>query len=156
MSIKFKQNLPSILMLLFGIFLLILIPYQVSGVKITSLGPKFLPYLVAIGITILSLLSVIEGFLNKESIGEEADRETKENKSYIRTILTLLSLVIWLLLVPIIGFVITTIAFIATIIVIIGEYKIYQLIIIPLVVAFSVYYIFNNILNVILPEGIFF
>lgn len=157
MAIKLKHNLPSILMMLFGISLILLIPYQVSGVKVSAMGPRFIPYLVAIIITILSFLTLIDGLVEKKDPVENDETEKEGTKvSYSRVILTFISLALWIILVPLLGFIITTILLIAAVIAIVGEFKVYQIIIIPIIVSLAVYYIFNELLNVILPEGIFF
>lgn len=147
-----KSNIPSLFMALFGIIILIIIPFEVRDTGNETFGPRFLPYLAASLVVILSILSIFEQKFIKSDY-EGLKKLTK--KDYFRLFLILITMIAWFLLISWLGFILTTILFTISVMYIIGNRKIWQLIVTPLLLTFVIYFVFNELLNVILPTGVF-
>lgn len=118
MSGRLSSFLPQLFMIMFGVLLLYFIPQQINDVSDTPIGPRFFPTMISIMIIVMSVSSLISAFLrNRKVVASEVEEQSKEQKDqsayakekgYKQVGLTFAALIIWTLLMPMIGFVVTT------------------------------------------------
>ncbi|WP_053362534.1 tripartite tricarboxylate transporter TctB family protein [Bacillus sp. FJAT-27251] len=159
MSNKLNHSLPSLFMAVFGVLLIIIIPFQIDEVQISMMGPRFFPYFLSIMVVLLSILSFAAEF-KKQKRTEERSQPVEagrmEKKYYWRVFLIFISLVAWIYIVPILGFILTTVIFIALVMLIIGSRKWRQILLVPTLFTLFIYYVFKMLFYVPLPEGFFY
>ena len=116
-------------------------PPGIGGVP----GPAFYPQLVFYIWVLLSILLFISGVKNKKRYFSYKLSDPRIKRGIIVIIVTFLYLILW-------GkgrFVINTTIYLGTIMLILGE-KLLNTIIAALAISFFVYYVFNNLFNVLL------
>ncbi len=155
-----KEYIHKVLMILFGIIVLFLIPHQIKVPLNSDVSPRAFPYAVTflvIGISLISLIADIithkkrSAVQSNESLTEE-DHEKKSKIVNFKVILMFTITVLWIVLVPIIGFILTTFAFIMASMLIMGNHNKIQLLVVPLIFSPVVYYVFGILLKVDIPE----
>lgn len=151
-----RANLPNIIMILLGLLVILIIPYQISEASGgTVLGPRFFPYLLGIGIILFSVISMFSTGKEPSAIPKEDQEmtgETEGKKDYLRTGLLFVSILFWILVVPIAGFIITTTLVTMAAMILIGCRKKLTLGWVPLAFSLVVYYVFAILLHIALPE----
>lgn len=156
-----KGNVHKILMIIFGLIVLYLIPHQIKVPLNSDVSPRAFPYTVTFLIIGITLISMIGDMIKRKRVeGEspsnmgalEENSEEKSKKIYLKVVLMFISTALWIILVPIIGFILTTIAFMATGMIIMGTKNKIQLILTPLIFSIAVYYVFAILLKVDIPE----
>lgn len=153
-----KELLPNIFMMLFGLLVIFIIPYQIEQQDSSFFGPRFFPYLASTLVFVFSLGSIIYSIW-KGNNGKERSHNSAEwtdKKNYIRVLLIFICLVFWIYFVSVTGFIITTIVFIATTSVIIGGRNPLTVLLVTILFTFIVYYVFTILLKINLPKGMFF
>lgn len=145
-----KRKTPDILMLLFGIVILLIIPTQIKSSGDNIYGPRFFPYILSLTLIIFSFISI---FL-KSNID---DIKTKLIKySNIRVLIILILMISWVFFANIIGFALSTFIFSLSTMIVMGNRKYLQLIIVPVVLTGIIYYVFSELLDIFLPSNMFF
>ncbi|WP_161493904.1 tripartite tricarboxylate transporter TctB family protein [Virgibacillus necropolis] len=127
--------------------MIIIIPYEVRSSGEEALGPRFFPYMLSIIIILLSIISIFEKEINEN---KKKDKKLKKI-DYFRLLYVLIGMVAWVFLAPLIGFILSTVVFTASVMYIVGNRKLFQLIFIPLILTAVLYYVFTGLLNVFLP-----
>ncbi|PAV30777.1 hypothetical protein CIL05_03375 [Virgibacillus profundi] len=131
----------------------------------THLDPGSYPKLLALLLFLLSLILVIKSSVNllksKTSLFDSGIKDflKKQWKEYKLVVYSLVILGLYILLLNVLGFIISSIAFIIAAGLLIGPKKKKDLItisIVSFVVTFGVYFFFENVLYVRFPNGIFF
>ncbi|WP_157812097.1 tripartite tricarboxylate transporter TctB family protein [Alteribacter populi] len=118
-----------------------------------SLGPSFYPKLLAISFVILGLILVWMSFRNKE-VEQEKDQEEKKSffhKGNLRVLMVIGTGIFYIIMMDLLGFIITTILLVILLMTITGERLWWKMGVTSVIVAFSLYLIFRNLLNVLLP-----
>ncbi|MDT8862145.1 tripartite tricarboxylate transporter TctB family protein [Alkalihalobacillus sp. MEB130] len=165
---KVRELISAIAFLLFSIFMYVS-TNNIRSMTDMGVGPDFAPKLVAIGIFILSAIHLIKvlkdwkkPIAEKEEVGEEqVKRDYKKfhiKKKYRNAFLTILAIALYFFSVPILGFLLSTIIYLLLQMFLLGERKYWNIpvfLILSIVVACSVYYIFRLVFEVRLPVGIF-
>ncbi|OZT76083.1 tripartite tricarboxylate transporter TctB family protein [Vreelandella boliviensis] len=150
---------PSICTALIGLAIFILVPFQIDlshmrGSNLSGVDARTLPYLLSFSIIFLSLLEII--LINRKKTKESNANKKPQYLNMLRVCITFLSIVLWILLVPIIGFIISMIILLAFVMMVMGNRKILQLILVPVITSVLLNYIFTTFLGRTLPTGIFF
>lgn len=139
---------------LFGIVLIIIIPYQIEQVSSSMVGPQFIPYLAAGVIILSSLSSIVNNLVKKPNYEKNEEGEGQAN--YLSVALVFTCIILWILLVPIIGYIIATLLATAFTCFVFKDRKIIRITLVSVLFSLGSYYIFTEILQVNLPAGIFF
>ncbi|MFD1849577.1 tripartite tricarboxylate transporter TctB family protein [Oceanobacillus bengalensis] len=134
---------------------------QMSASKI---GSDFLPQVVAIGLFILSIILFINAFVGwrkeKKLAEETVATETKEKKEKISYTLVFISLglmAVYLVLIPILGFLIATSVYLFVQIYLIApedKKSIIKFAVVSILISAFVYFVFKNVFYLMLPAGI--
>ena len=92
--------------------------------------------------------------IRKEGIKKE--EQTGEPGAMLQVIVTMGFIILYLIVMPYLGFVIATLVFVAGIMLYLGMRNILVLIFVPIGVTLFGYLVFNNILYIFLPRGVIF
>lgn len=110
-------------------------------------GPAFMPRIFAVALMILSIILLIQSFFTKEKAPETKMKMIG---------LTMGIVLIYLLLIPTLGFYSSTILFVLVLILITKLKKPILLVVIPVAVPLFVFVFFEKMLRVPIPTGILF
>ncbi|WP_102347752.1 tripartite tricarboxylate transporter TctB family protein [Bacillus sp. Marseille-P3661] len=136
---------------------------NIKTLTFASIGPAFMPKITSVCLIILSVILIAGGVrkaLNATSSKEviEQNEETPSTKNdNVRVLLTLLSIIIYFLLLNPLGFVLSSILYLFSQMVLLSKnsqrrYVLFG--IVSVVVSVSVYLIFRYVLYLLLPIGI--
>lgn len=154
MNVRLKSIIPHFMMMLFGVLIVIITPFQVEVSNSSGEGPRYLYYFTGGLIILLSLNTCILNFIKiKKEKAENEFTEKQQKKSYSRVILSLILILLWILTVGIVGFITTTVLFIAGLMLILGERRLLVIVITSIVFSLLTFYVFNNLLRISLPAG---
>lgn len=155
--------------------------FNIVGLTDVQLGADFMPKLTSIAIAITSIGLIVNGFRkgtetaataemieNKEntyeSIGEESrsmkevgTKDSKKKLGYISLIFTVILMIGYLILLPILGFLIASILYLFLQMMLFSDWrskKIPLYLMISIVTSAFIYYVFRNLFYVMLPSGI--
>ena len=140
----------------------IFIYYQSGFIAQTSIesaayGPSFYPRVLSIIMMVFAIILAL--YPNQDNI-EIKDKSILPNKTKVKTIILMLALlVLYPIITPLIGFVITTILFLTISFYYFGGKKsvdIFKYLIISISMALVIYYIFETFFYVFLPHGVIF
>ncbi|MFP8957654.1 tripartite tricarboxylate transporter TctB family protein [Natrialbaceae archaeon A-CW3] len=150
MTAKHQSRLVSIIehSSLIIVSVIIFLRSQRYAIPTTSFGPDFFPRLLAGGIALLAVLS-----LSKELTTEGSNEINFDAKSTKIVIVVTSITILYLLLLPEIGFIPMSIAYVGLLLYIGGVRKYIHVILIPLITTLVLYMIFIDFLRVPLPEG---
>lgn len=155
-----KNIISSIVTLTIAIVVYLVIPNQIKTSLFTGelvFGPRTLPYLL---VNIIFILSIVDIFLelrntSKKETKPKSDINTKKN-NYIGLLIMIVSIFLWIVLVLYFGFKLATIFLVVTAMLVIGNNKWWQIILLSLILSFGFDYFLKAVLRVYFPEGIFF
>ncbi|WP_374694438.1 tripartite tricarboxylate transporter TctB family protein [Halomonas sp. SpR8] len=150
---------PSICTALIGLAIFILVPFQIDlshmrGSNLSGIDARTLPYLLSFSIIFLSFLEMI--IINRKKEKESNTDIKSKYSNILRVCITFLSIVLWILLVPFLGFIISMIILLVFVMMVMGNRKILQLTLVPVITSVLLNYIFTTFLGRTLPTGIFF
>lgn len=151
MNTNSKNRISGFFFLFLGIFLWIAIPYQIKSDGMTTMGPEFFPKFLSVGLIILSILLIIQTFVKeKQGRGQNSKNFDINLKSELRVLLIFFIITIYAVMIPYLGFVISTILFMGIALFLLNVRKWYFY---GALIAFSfvVYYVFEKLLYVQLP-----
>lgn len=137
-----------------GIAVALLIPTQVKGINTSvQMGPDFFPYIAAglmIAVNLIALITNYFRYKNEKTAGQESYVQKTDPKDQLRVILILALVCGYVLLMPVVGYVISTLVIVNVLLFILGVRKWYQYLAVS---GFSlvIYFVFKNILYVMLP-----
>lgn len=159
MTIKVKAVLPPVIMLLFGVALLLIIPEQISrGGSTSFVNPRFIPYLLGWTIVGLSVISIIATFITPKNVlkeEEETEEEETQPNNIKRVIAVFITIVLWPIIIPHLGFVITTVLLLISLMYFMGHKSKIQILIVAIVATAVLYVGIKVLMKVPLPSGIF-
>ena len=118
-----------------------------------SPGPGFFPFWSGVILGMLSIILVAKSMLKREWKGNIKD--LWEGAEWNKVIWTLCSLFLYSLLLPIIGYLITTFGLMFFLIGMMGRSKVWIRVISAFIIVLVSYFIFYFFLDVRLPKGIF-
>ena len=163
MNIKdyLKRNGMTLILLVGMIILYLCIPSQIAEnlVARATISPRFFPTFSVLGVIVCCALLL--GFDAKEHIFSHktaeaaATQEKKEEISYVRVVLVALLLLAWYILMPRIGFIISTIVIMCIMSYLLGCRNKIVLVAFPVLFTLTLYFAFVVLLHVSLPEILF-
>lgn len=154
-----------------GIFLLVVsvimffTAYSFEALTTSLVGPAFMPQVIAIIMAIFSVVIAVNGFKKSKAADEEIDIPASaeeelivtEKKSYKPVLISLALMIIYVALLPYIGFLIMTSVYIFFQMLILSHVthrKVWLFLLISVVTSATIYYLFRNVFYVMLPTGI--
>ena len=152
MGMKQKDILMGVIFLIFAISFYVL-SYHFFGFEFEKIpndvGAAFLPRLLLI---ILALESVFLVFFSLRRREETAPKSVKVGWRG-RPVIMFGAFLVYIYLATLLGYIISTMSFLILSFYLLGVHKIWLLIVVPIVLTFSTYYLFGSLLNVYLPSG---
>ncbi|MED4123958.1 tripartite tricarboxylate transporter TctB family protein [Halalkalibacterium halodurans] len=148
-----KSVLPSLAAAAFGVIILLLIPNQVSTAEINQMNARFFPYLLAIGIILLSVLSIT---IERTKFRPSGEGKRESVKRQLPPFAVLLGSMLWVILIPYLGFTLTTFFTTLSFMIILGNRKKLQLLFVPIAFTVTLYYSVVILMRMSVPQGMFF
>jgi hypothetical protein len=151
-----KRSLSSVVTLIVGVLVLFSIPDQIVlfDEGQSSANARTVPYLITSLIILISLVMIVsEVIATQDQSAEATDGEPHESVRYGRVILAFAAIALWIVILPYLGFNISTILLVATVMLIIGNCRWWQIILLPLILSFPINYLLAAVLRVYLPSG---
>jgi len=116
--------------------------------SITGMPPSFFPSFLAICLGVCSVSLLVKGIKDVLQGKPETSSQTKDGK----TVLFLLGfLTLYVFLLNIIGFIVTTILYLTAVMLLLKAGSIKKILLISVVITLGTYYIFGNLFNIPLP-----
>ncbi|MEW5913556.1 MAG: tripartite tricarboxylate transporter TctB family protein [Thermodesulfobacteriota bacterium] len=150
--------------LAFGIGLLVFVAplywlsYYFTGQKIIQqardVGPAFLPRLLLIALAVQAAFLI--GLSLKNLARESPVAPPPPALWHLRPALVFLAFVVYVSLATVLGYVISTVAFLGLSFFLLGERKLWKLLLLPPAITLMVYLLFETLLEVWLPRGTIF
>lgn len=158
---KINANyIDSVVVLILGIGILVLLPLQVKSpdnLEHTLTSPLLFPRIVSWTLIILSLFRLFTVLVKKETKETKETKEIKEatfiKKQWLRFISSLVIIVVYILLIPFLGFLLATILATFSLISLLGDGKWYKQVILSTIITVPIWFVFVELLNVPLPKG---
>lgn len=153
-----KRQIPTLVVLLIAVVGIILLPSQVpmsKAAQASQLGPRFMP-MVMLGATIFfCLVSIAAEAYACFGKGEEVHPFPLETaRQYAKVLCLVAAMILWYVLLKKVGFALMTALLMAVSMSLLGNRRVWQLIVIPVVCSAAIYFVFSGVLNVPLPAGI--
>lgn len=150
-----RDMILNIIFILAGIAIALLVPSQIPNVKTNvQMGPDFFPYFAAGLMVFVNVIALIVNYTQhgrcKQKGQPEGYVQKTDPKDQTRVFLILAIIAVYIFLMPIIGYVISTLIMVNGLLFLLGARKWYHYL---LVSGFSlvIYYVFNTVLYVMLP-----
>lgn len=156
-----RKNLMTILLLAGMIALYLCIPGQIAEnmVAKAAVSPRFFPTFSVVCVMLCCALLLVfdakDRILAARKGAAPAEPEKEDEVSYLRVALVVALLFAWYLLMPRVGFLISTVVAMCVMCYLLGCRNKIVLVVFPLVFTLAVYFIFVNLLHVSLPEVLF-
>ena len=141
-GIFLQRQIPTLVVLVIAIIGLLLVPSQIPLSKVaqgSQLGPRFVPTVMLAAAAIFCVLTIIA----------EAYSWLAKGKS-----LQPFPLLVWYVLLKSVGFIIMTTLLMVVSMHLLGNRRLWQFVVIPVVFSTAIYLLFSGLLNVPLPAGI--
>ncbi len=152
-----RGSISSIVTLLVGLFVFLSIPDQIvvfSNDGLSGVSARTLPYLITSAIILLSLLKIVSNAIgNLKDETDSLEDGPREATSYIRVLLAFTAIALWIIILPYLGYEISTIMLVATVMIIIGNCRWWQIVILSLILSIPVKHLLAIVLRVYLPTG---
>lgn len=150
-----RDMILNIVFIVFGIGIAVMIPSQVPQTATNlAMGPGFFPTFAAALMILVNGLSLVMNYMHyakdkAKGVKEELVQKTASNDQ-IRVLIVLAIIAVYIFFMPIIGYIISTLLVVNILLFILKVRKWYHYV---LVSAFTlvIYYVFHNILYVMLP-----
>ena len=163
MNIKdyLKRNGMTLILLVGMIILYLCIPSQIAEnlVARATISPRFFPTFSVLGVIVCCALLLVfdakEHIFSHKTAEAAATQEKKEEISYVRVVLVALLLLAWYILMPRIGFIISTIVIMCIMSYLLGCLNKIVLVAFPVLFTLTLYFAFVVLLHVSLPEILF-
>ena len=163
MNIKdyLKRNGMTLILLVGMIILYLCIPSQIAEnmVAKATISPRFFPTFSVLGVIVCCALLLVfdakEHIFSHKTAEAAATQEKKEEVSYVRVVLVALLLLAWYILMPRIGFIISTIVIMCIMSYLLGCRNKIVLVAFPVIFTLAVYFTFVELLHVSLPKILF-
>ncbi|MFC5604343.1 tripartite tricarboxylate transporter TctB family protein [Sporosarcina koreensis] len=152
-----------------GIFLLfvsvIMFSATLSFKKLTTsqIGPAFMPQVISFLIAVVSIVIIIQGLKKVKASREESTSSTaeveenvSEEVTYKPVILSFISMAVYVVVMPIVGFLITTAVYMFFQMMILSskpERRWLLFLVVSVVSSGVIYYVFRNVFYIMLPNG---
>jgi putative tricarboxylic transport membrane protein len=154
---KYNDLILGIIILAFGL-IYFLLTQQVPERNVGLVTARFVPNLLSIAMFILGSLQLIAGFSKIKKFTEGPVEGDEEKVDYSTVVKTLVSIVLYIALIDIVGFLIITAVFLFTQFIVltpVDKKKNYvQYAVIAVATSVVIYLVFRNGLDLMLPAGI--
>ncbi len=148
----------GIVLFLIGSTILLLIPSQIDSVSgmTVRVTPSFLPAVLGFSLMLVGLGLFIQSFRKK------AEQQSRENEqvfslnSFLRVLLAAVLLIVYTLLFPRFGFLVTSALFVGIFIYLFGYRSILKISLSMILVPVGVWLFFEKIFHIPLPHGLLF
>ncbi len=152
-----RGSTSSIVTLLVGLFVFLSIRDQIvvfSNDGLSGVSARTLPYLITSAIIILSLLKIVSNAIGNLK-GETGSLEDgpREATSYLRVLLAFSAIALWIIILPYLGYEISTMMLVASVMIIIGNCRWWQIVTLSLILSIPVKHLLANVFRVYLPSG---
>ena len=151
-----RDFLMGLLFLGFAVVFYVL-TYYFQGQEIleqaTDVGPTFLPRILLAALGIQAVCLIAYSMVRKRK--PSAEGHDLKPLWQARPVLMFATFFVYTYLATILGYVVSTLAFLILSLFLLGVRKIWQLVVIPPAITLAVYYLFEKVLGVWLPSGIF-
>lgn len=159
-SAGLKGSISSVVTLLAGLFFLYCVPSQIADFGtdgLSGVSARTMPYLIASAIVIFSVYSILASVWENWSDAHIEDVEVTQTPiRYGAVFVAFVAIALWIIVLPIIGFNISTALLIAVIMIIIGKCAWWQIVVLSFVLSVPVNYLLAIVLKVYLPSGSLF
>ena len=163
MNIKdyLKRNGMTLILLVGMIILYLCIPSQIAEnlVARATISPRFFPTFSVLGVIVCCALLLVfdakEHIFSRKTAEAAATHGKEEGVSCVRVVLVALLLLAWYILMPRIGFIISTIVIMCIMSYLLGCRNKIVLVAFPVIFTLAVYFTFVELLHVSLPEILF-
>ena len=163
MNIKdyLKRNCMTLILLVGMIILYLCIPSQIAEnmVAKATISPRFFPTFSVLGVIVCCALLLVfdakEHIFSHKTAEAATAQERKEEISYVRVALVALLLLAWYILMPRIGFIISTVIVMCVMCYLLGCRNKVILVAFPVIFTLALYFAFVVLLHVSLPEILF-
>ena len=157
------------LVALFYLIITVVYAVQIPSIKITSISPidsAFLPIILSAGMGILTVCQIYQAIKKQKKMAQaaaenaDADAETvdaEDAPDYGRAMMTLAASLLYVALLNPLGFVISSIVYLELQMCIMSpkdKRKPVKFLIISIITVLVIYFIFHNLLRLMLPNGI--
>jgi len=136
---------------LIGSSVLFLLPSQVKlmpGIQI-EISPRFIPAFVGVGLIILGLALVLQSALG----GPKSNRIDLDKTTSLRILITVLLMLAYTTLFPLLGFVVTSAVFVGFFTIFFGARIWWKIAIVIVMIPVAVWLFFEKIFRIPLPHG---
>ena len=136
---------------LIGSSVLILVPSQVKmmpGMQ-TEISPSFIPAIVGVGLIVLGLSLILQSAMG----GVKSRRIDWDKTTSIRILTTVLLMLAYTTLFPILGFVVTSAVFVEFFTIFFGSRTWWKIVIVIVLIPVAVWLFFEKIFRIPLPHG---
>lgn len=153
-----RRQIPTAVVLLIAVGGIALLPSQVplsKAAQSSQLGPRFVPMVMlcgTIGFCLLSVAAEAYAFLIRKQ--PPAPFAATTLRQYGNVLCLAGALLLWYVLLRRVGFVVMTSLLMAASMALLGNRRLWQLTVIPVVCSVMIYMVFAKLLNVPLPAGI--
>ncbi|MCG8482838.1 MAG: tripartite tricarboxylate transporter TctB family protein [Clostridia bacterium] len=145
-----QDRISGVVLLLLAITIWVLIPYEIKAFDVSQMGPRFFPQFLSIALMVLSGILILKSF-NKSGYEEAKEDETDPwDISELRVGKIFLLLIIYIGIIEMVGFLISTVVIMSIAMYILKVRKWYHYVIFY-VIVFIIYYVFKEIMYVQLP-----
>ena len=137
-----KKSISSIVTLVVGLGVFLSIPSQIAlfgSEGAGSVNARTVPYLITALIVLISVIMIVaEALKARNESPAITENDLPEKTSYGRVILAFLAIAAWIAALPVLGFNLSTILLVATVMVIIGNCKWWQIVVLSFALSFHV------------------
>jgi len=155
-----RRSISSIVTLSIGVLVFLSIPSQISifdSEGLSSVNARTVPYMITSLIVIISLIMILFEIIKiREEEANTSKGEIREQTNYFRVFLAFLAISLWIIVLPHLGFNISTILLVASIMFIIGNCRWWQIVVLSLILSLPINYLLAIVLRVYLPSGSLF
>lgn len=148
-----KKLAPSLFIVLFAAVVLLVTPSQIKDPQNSMMGPRAVPYFCCIGLIICGLaqmgLDWVQWAKQKADGPEKGDEQKRLDKGRVlRVIGFFVCMILWIVLVPLIGYTVTTFFITAAAMCIMGNRNPVVVLLTSLVMSAGCWFVFIRLLNV--------
>ncbi len=148
----------GIVLILIGSTILLLIPSQidsVSGITV-RVTPSFLPAVLGFSLMLVGLGLFIQSFRKKDKQQTGENAQVFSSNSFLRVLLAAVLLIVYTLLFPRFGFLVTSALFVGIFIYLFGYRSILKISLSMILVPVGVWLFFEKLFHIPLPHGLLF
>ena len=157
-GIFLQRQIPTLVVLVIAIIGLLLVPSQIPLSKVaqgSQLGPRFVPTVMLAAAAIFCVLSIIAEAYSWLAKGKSLQPcPLASLQQYSKVALMVAALLVWYVLLKSVGFIIMTTLLMVVSMHLLGNRRLWQFVVIPVVFSTAIYLLFSGLLNVPLPAGI--